>query len=169
MPLQTRRGIKCSLQAQKCADTYQRQGVKADAYLQAENRDDPAGTGRAEAGADDDADRLREGQQSGADEADYSQRSGTGGLHQGCGHSTGREGLARPSGKAHQRPAKRISGKRLQPVGQLDHSHQEETDAACKLEQENCHVHLIPAVCGRETFSPGLFLAGNHRGGVSRV
>src|SRR5690606_3991157 len=79
-------------QFQQCAQTDQRQRIKAELHLQSQARHQPAGGGVAQAGADHHTHCLGEGDQTGADESDQSDGGGGGGLHQRGDQRAGPEG-----------------------------------------------------------------------------
>ena len=125
-----RRQASASDHLEQRADEDDRQRGGGERDSDSERRHQPAGPGRADVGAEHEAQALREGQEPGADQPDRGHRGRARRLHQE------RDDRA-PEG-AEQRRRRRLfhhllqgrAGERLEPVGHYRHAQQEQADAA---------------------------------------
>ncbi len=105
-----------------------RQGEGGNRDLEAEQRDQPAGAGGAQVGAEDHPHGLLEAEDAGADETDGRHGGRRRRLDQGGDGGAGEQGRHPAAGEAGQGPPERVAGDRLEPVGHQDHAEQEQPD-----------------------------------------
>ena len=125
-----RRDAPARQQLDQRPDEDQRQRIGRERHAHADQRDQPAGAGRADIGAEDEAEPLREGEQARADQPNGGHRHRARRLHE-QGYDRAPEGAReRRRRRLAERGAQGGSGERLQPVGHHRHAEQEQPDAA---------------------------------------
>ncbi len=142
-------------QFQHGADADQRQGVETQIHFQAQFGNDPARSRVAQAGADDDADRLGKRNQARTDESDQGDRRGGRRLNQGGDQGAGNEGFGGGAREPYQGPPQGAAGKGHESVGQQHHADQKQSDAAGKRKKDIQHVRVTRALDGPGEFNTG--------------